>query len=226
MWVTKSFKTFDKDWGETDKLFENIAKPDRVEYKFSASVNETLVHNDPTPSFITSDAKFKVKIDTRIPFYLSKGSYYEFHDTIPNVIEAIASKIDSTFQNAVNQTALVLNVKNGLPVNASLSLKFIDSSGNEVVSDLKKTYSVLSGKVDSQGVVQPGNETNQILIVSVTKAQLTQLKKANSLVYTVRIDGKSVSSNIHFTQWNTFDLQVGLFVKADLNVKAKVVTQN
>jgi hypothetical protein len=226
LWVNKTFKPFDKDWGETDKLFENIAKPDRTEYKFSASVNESLVQNDPSPSFVTPDSKFKVKISTQIPFYLSKSSYYEFRDTIPNLIESIASKIDSTSHNKVNLTALVLSIKNGLPVNATLSLKFVDLVGNELITDFKKDYTVFSGKVDSGGIVQFGSETNQTLIVSVSKAQLSELKNAKSLVYTVRIEGKDVSSNIHFTQWNTFDLQVGLFVKADLTVNSKIITQN
>jgi hypothetical protein len=226
LWVSKDFKPFDKDWGETNGLFESIAKPDKIEYKFSAWVNEASLLSDPTPSFITPDANIKVRIKTQIPFQLNKGSYYEYNDTIPNIVESISSTIDSYSNNTVGLTALVLNLKNGFPVKAVLSFKFIDFNGIEVLSDLKKDYTMLAGKVDSQGIVQPGSETSQTLIMSITKAQLEELKKANSIVYSVRIDGENIGSNIHFTQLSTFDLKVGLFVKADLSTNTGPVSQN
>jgi hypothetical protein len=119
-----------------------------------------------------------------------------------------------------------MNIKNGLPVKTQLSLSFIDSLGVKVNTDFNEVYIVDAGSVDANGIVQTGNEHKEVLLFSVTKSQLATLKIAKKMAYSVRFDGQSIGANIHFTKSNTFDLNVGLFVKGDLSGNLSKISKN
>jgi len=118
-----------------------------------------------------------------------------------------------------------LNISNGLPVKTTFTFELIDSLGYKLQTTFEKKYVIAAGKVDANGLVQPGQETKQTLQIVVTKEQLSILKKAKTIRYIVRIEGEELNSNIHFTKWNTFDLKVGLFVKGDINTTIGTKTQ-
>jgi len=216
-------RTFDKDWGRTNLLFENEFKPDRVEYKFTVNVDTLLSSKDETPDFLTSDAKINLVVKTIIPLNFTKGSYYQFKDSISNVFSVISNALNQYPE--ITYTALVLNISNGLPVKATFTFELVDSLGNLLPTNIEKSYMIAAGKVDANGLVQPGHETKQTLQIEVTKEQLSTLKKAKTIRYTVRIDGENLTSNIHFTKLNTFDIKVGLFVKGDINTTIGTKTQ-
>ena len=217
--VMFKLRTMDKNWGQTNLLFLSAQKPDILEYNFNTSIDSTLTKQSKTPNYVSPDAKVSVKIKTTVPIFLSQGSYYQYNDSIQNIFEAIAGTLDQ--YSEINTVALVLNITNGLPVQTQLSLSVIDSIGAIIPTDFKQTYSIASGKADAQGIVQKGNETNQTITISVNQNQLSALRKAKMIKYSVRIEGNS-NSNIHFTKDNTFNLKVGMFVKGDLKVKLRV----
>jgi hypothetical protein len=217
---TMNLRTLDKDWGKTNKLFEMENKPDILEYKFSISQNNTLIQTIPSANYITSDATMKVYVKTKIPFQFNAGSYFEYNDSIQNIFETIAAELNKYPKNKINFTSLVLNINNGLPATTKLSIALIDSLGGELITDLKKDYTIIAGKVDNNGIVQPGNETKQTLTISLTNDQLNLLRKARKIKYTVRIEGEDFkSSNIHFTQNNSFGIKFGFFVNGNFNTK-------
>jgi hypothetical protein len=213
---TTKMRTLDQTWGKTNQLFDNTEMPDTLEFKFSASVNQDLTKSDKTPNFITPNSKIKVKIVTTIPFYLNQGSYYEFKDTIQNVLTVVANTLDKYPQSSFDIVTLVLDIKNGLPVNTQLNIKFLDSSGSEVLTSFEKVYSIEAGTVDDAGLVQPGQESNKLLKIKISNDQLTELRKAEKIVFTVRVDGESIISKIHFTATNSFNVKVGLFVNGKI----------
>ena len=217
LWVDAEMRTMDKSWGETNQLFEDQEVADSLEYKFSASVNKERTKNDPTPNFITPDSKIKVKIVTKIPFYLNKGSYYDFKDTIQNVFDVVANTLDKFPKNSIDTVSLVLNIKNGLPFKTHLIIKLLDYSGNELLSSCVKDFTINAGIVDGDGLVQVGKESNQLLQIKVTNDQLSELRKAEKIAYTVRVEGESINSKIHFTKASTFNLKVGLFVNGKIS---------
>jgi hypothetical protein len=73
--------------------------------------------------------------------------------------------------------------------------------------------------VDANGLVQPGKENKQVLTVSLTKEQLATLRNASRIAFTVRVEGADLNSKIQFSKSNKFDIQVGIFIKGDLNIK-------
>lgn len=158
----------------------------------------------------------------KLDIYLKSGSFYKYNDSILNIFKPIASNLDKYSLTNINSAALVLSITNGLPVKSVISLKFVDSLDVEIPTSFQKNYTIQSGKVDSQGLVQPGNETKQTLTISLTKDQLLTLRKAKKILYSVQIDGNTNDTNIQFTKNNTFDIKVGLFIKGDLNTNLGV----
>ncbi|MHB9140788.1 MAG: hypothetical protein ACYC25_02815 [Paludibacter sp.] len=215
--ATLRLRTFDKDWGQTDKLIAN--KPKTLEYKFTA-FNDT--QNDNTQNFITPDGKIKVYLKTTIPFQFGAGSYYQFNDTINNIFKTLSDALNQFAVADIQSTSLVLNISNGLPVKTELSISMLDSLGNEInlSTDFTKYYEMNAGQVDVNGIVQKGKETNQQLIITVTKDQLTEIRKAKRIAYKVRVAGADINSNIYFTKSNTFNLKVGVFVNGKESSKS------
>lgn len=213
VWVSKKLPTFDKNWGGTDKLFDNTVTPDMLEYKFSTSVDSLTKSN--SPDFITPDASMKVYTKITIPLQLNSGSYYELKDTINNSLESIATSFN-TLSN-VDSTYLILNITNRFPIKTTFSFAFTDLLGNELKTNFEKSYIINAGKVDADGSVLPNQET-QTLTISLAKEQISTLRQAKKIVFSVRIDGENVNSKIHFSTSNTFDLKAGLFVMGGLNV--------
>ena len=221
--INVKLRTLDKDWGGTNQFFESENEikdmPDMLQYSFSASVDSALNSQSKSPSFITSDSRIKVNIKTIIPLNFAKGSYYEFQDSIPNVFVLISNALNQFPYDNISSAALILNITNGLPVKTNFSFTLNDSTGKVIETTFEKNYIIDAGKVDNNGLVQPGKETKQCVQISVTKDQLTILKRAKKILYKVRIEGDNLNSNIHFTKSNTFDLKIGLFVKGDVNTK-------
>ncbi|NDP21022.1 MAG: hypothetical protein GZ091_08080 [Paludibacter sp.] len=210
--VTKLMPTINQNWGETNALFESEIMPDVIEYKFSVSVNEELTRNDRTPQFITSDAMIKAFLKTIIPMQFNKGTYYVFEGKFDNVFDEVDKALDRLSKNNINSSSLILEIKNGLPVKSKFIIEVLDSFGNIVPTDFIKVYDINSAEVDKDGVVQTGRESNQIVSISVTKAQLKILRGAKTITYRIVIDSEQDDSKIQFTKLNTFDLKVGILV--------------
>jgi|GEM_PF-527585 len=227
--VNTKLPVLDKDWGGTNQLFDNktdeINTPDKVQYDFCASPDSILNNQSKTPSFIPSDASMKVTIKTIIPLNFTRGSYYEFQDSIQNVFAFIANALNKFPYNNITSTALILNISNGLPVKTTFSFALNDSLGNQLQTTFEKNYIIEAGKTDANGLVQPGKETKQTIQVKVDKDQLVNLKKARFITYKVRVEGDNINSNIHFTATNKFDLSVGLFVNGEVNTTLGIKNQ-
>jgi len=209
--------TLNKDWGGTNKFFENESIPDVFEYNFSASVDSVLNKQIKSPSFIPSNAKIKVNIKTIIPLSFTKGSYYEVKDSILKINNLISEALDESLFKNITSTVLIMDITNGLPVKSTFSFALLDSIGKEIPTTIETKYIIDAGKVDANGLVLPGKETKQTLQIVLKNEQLEKIKNARILTYKVRIEGSDVNSNIHFTKLNTFDLKVGLYIKGDVN---------
>jgi hypothetical protein len=210
--VTMNMRTFDKDWGETNQLFNSPEKPDVFEYKYTSFIDKESIAKDPTPNFIIPNGFVKVYIKTTVPLQFNAGSFYEFHDSIDNLFTTIATALDKFSFTSIKATTLILNITNGLPATTKLTLNFIDLNGNEIPNDIQKNYTINAGVVDANGIVQSGQELKQTLSISITKDQLEAIRKADKIAYSLRVEGADINSSMHFTKQNFFDMKVGLFV--------------
>ncbi|MFZ4726285.1 MAG: hypothetical protein ACOYMD_12665, partial [Paludibacter sp.] len=110
------------------------------------------------------------------------------------------------------------NISNGLPIHTILSITIFDAVGNKLnlPADFNKDYAIDAGSVDINGIVQPGKEYKQTLYLNLTKNQLAELKKADKIVYKVRVEGNRLDSKINFTKLNNFGLKIGFYIKGKL----------
>lgn len=204
---------FDKDNGATYRLFEKEIRPNMLEYKFSALVNEDAISQDPTPNYITPDSRIDAVLKIEIPFQLNAGSNFELKDTIENVGKNIKSNLkDIDVETAI----LVLKIANGLPVKAKLTLVLLDSLGATINTTIKKVYDINSPAVDSEGLVATNGITPQTIQIDLTKSQVEDLKKSKNIAYLVHLEGRDSTSKIHLTKMNTFGVKLGIFVKGSV----------
>jgi hypothetical protein len=210
--VNVNFKTFDRIWGETDKLFEIM--PTFFEFKATPFADVT----DRTPSYLTPDGQIKVYLKTTIPMQFNAGSYYQYVDTINNIFDTTSKIVADDVLNKVEKATFVFSILNNLPVKSILSFRFLDAMGVEVkmLDSFNKKYEIAAGKVSLKGKIIPGTVSQQ-LTISVTKDELFQIKKANNLEFKVRVEGADVDSKILFSTSNSLDLKLGLLVKTNLD---------
>ena len=210
--VDFAFQTFDKNYGQIDKLIEK--RPEFFDFKITAFSNQS----DPLSNYITPDSRINVKLKTTIPLQLNAGSYYEHTDTMTNVFGDLARQFKQTVLDKVEMASLVFTIDNKLPVKSLLFIRFLDGMGKEVMlsTTFKKTYEVDAAKVNAEGKVMDIKSTQQ-LIISLTNEELNMLKKAISLEFKIRVEGADFNSKIFFSNTNTFDIKVGMFLKTKLN---------
>ena len=210
--VNVNFKTFDRIWGETDKLFEIM--PTLFEFKATPFSDVA----DQTPSYLTPDGQIKVYLKTTIPMQFNAGSFYQYADTINNIFDPSSKILGDDVLNKVEKATFVFTILNNLPVKSILAFRFLDAEGTEVkMSDsFNKKYEIAAGKVSMKGKIIPGTEPQQ-LTISVTRDELLQIKKANNLEFQVRVEGADVDSKIFFSTSNSLNLKLGLLVKTRLD---------
>ena len=210
--VNVNFKTFDRMWGETDKLFEIM--PTFFEVKATPFVDVT----DQTPSYLTPDGQVKVYLKTTLPVQFNAGSYYQYSDTINNIFDPSSKILEDDVLNKVEKATFVFTILNNMPVKSILSFRFLDENGAEVkMSDsFNKKYEIAAGNVSLKGKVIPGTKSQQFTI-SVTGDELLQIKKANDLEFQVRVEGADVDSKILFSTSNSLNLKLGLLIKTRLD---------
>ncbi len=200
--VSKQFKTVDKDYGNLDQLLD--PELDTLEYKFSVITDDARNNASLTPSFITPGMSVNAKVKIEVPLYFKAGSKYTLTDTIAD--------INIPFGD-VESAILKLNVTNGLPLKAKFSMKFLDASNNVITSSLNDlTYTINAGEVNSSGLVTA--ETVSPIDIELTKAQANEIKDAKGMIYSLELAGKTDNDPIQVTRNNHIKVKIGAFIKA------------
>lgn len=174
------------------------------------------------PQILTLDTAIHIDTTAFNVFSVTvQQTQLQFIDTIANFFTPLATTIDSLKEAEFTYAELDLNITNGFPVNAVLQLIPLDTLGNPISSSFATNYSIAGGKSDSNGIVNPGNETTQTFRVSLTNSQLHDLQKAHNLAYKLEINLQTVNSKIYFTKSELFSFQAGFFASAIVNTSFK-----
>ncbi|HZK71315.1 MAG TPA: hypothetical protein VFD03_07330 [Clostridia bacterium] len=207
-------ETFNSVNARTDLLFANPIRPDVLEYKFSTYLNQDSLSAHPTvPLFFPSDGKVETTVKVKIPLYLTAGSKIDLNDTLQIADGTIGSKLDNS---VIDSAVLVFKVKNGLPIKVKLAFSFIDLNGVKISTTLDDLpYTINAPTIDSDGKAVVSSIVAQTIKVNVSKAQFEDLKKAKSVIFNVTAEGNNISSAIHFTTSDTFNVKLGVFVKGN-----------
>lgn len=199
----------------TDKLFENVIRPDVLEYQFSTYVDQTQIDAHPGERlFFPANGEIETIVKIKIPLYLNAGSNVNWNDTLFIDGGTIGDKIDNS---VIDSSVLVFKVSNGLPIKAStLRFSLLDSNGIKINTALDdQNYPINAPTIDAAGKVVVSSIVAQTIKVNVSKAQFEDLKKAKSVIFNVTADGKDSSTAIHFTTDDSFIVRLGVFVKGN-----------
>lgn len=211
--ATTQLRAFDKDFGQTHLLFENPKQHDVFEYQFSSGLDNSKINADPKPGYLIPNSEINIFMHSQIALYFNEGTFYEQNDTT-QLNGEINAQLDGDIK--IDTCYVVLNVTNGFPCQASVSLTLFDDFGAKIPSSLEKTYAVKAAKVDGDGTVINGGENKQIIKIALNQANMEELKEAKFLVTNLKItgeDGELSDKKIHITQTNFIKAQVGLYLK-------------
>ncbi len=193
--------------GDISHFFDSFPLPDRLMYKFE--ITNARSASDPL-DFATPTSNLTAHVDVKIPLKLNAGSSFELVDTLENI--DMNKLIDL---KVVDQMMLILKVTNNLPLKGKLSLKFLDDN-KMPISNLKMLADSLiqAPLIDDNGLVVGGQSVDSDLKIIVASSQLSKLRLAKSLVYTIKIESEE-NRKITLQKENFIKLKLGKFSQAE-----------
>jgi hypothetical protein len=172
---TKFSSSFTSTNSNVENWIENL--PDSVLYSLNLELNplgNVSAHHD----FISSEAPFEVNMNVDMPL-----SFLADNLTLIDTIT-----IDSDNLEQVVKGKLKINIENGFPLGAKLSLKNI-----ALTEELFSSSPIISGLIDNQGVVIESSHSD--LEISFSEEAIDELKVNNQLIIQVKFDSPP-SSNL------------------------------
>jgi hypothetical protein len=176
--------------------------PDEIFYDFVSVLNPEEIPN----KFILDESRFSVKVEVELPLYgLMKGA--SLKDTLDLDLEDRS--------NDVEWVELNIDIMNGLPLDARLQVIFLDENDQfvmELFEGVEYESVVVSGEVDSQGVVtQPGHKNTKILLEG---ARVEQFFNATRIVLSAQLNTANQGEvPVKIFSDQELDLSIGARVK-------------
>jgi hypothetical protein len=205
--------TLNNVYGQTDLLFDTSSKFDSLEYKFSLTVDHEsnkLVDQHLAPLYAIPGSKLSAQIRFQVPFYLKANSNFDYSDSL---------SINNVF-NKLKRSSLLLKITNGLPMNITYSLKFLDSKKSEILVPTinSKTYEIKSANADAvTGLYVSGTQSD--LTIDFSENETSQLANAEKMIVNLKFTGQPTSSttskSIQITKKNYFKIKAGVLLKGD-----------
>jgi len=205
----------DKDYGNTNKLFDNSLQRDSLKYKFSV-VNDSTLDKTGSPMFIIPNMYVKANVKIQVPLQIKDS--FEYNGSI-----AIAS---NAF-NGITKGSLVLDVMNGMPSKIDLVVRFLDAQGNRIIDALGNpindtTFTINPPIFDGRGIGLVDHTklyTSQPHEVALTPSRIASLKSARKMEYIIKLYSEDKDENnnrfMYFTTKDFFKVKLGVFVKTD-----------
>lgn len=226
-WTSRTYPTFNIVNGEIDNFFDIYPYPDKIDYKYKIITDPTRPFN-----FITPESKIKVNVKLHIPFQVKGGSYFTLTDTIDNLNIGSFDDADST--------VLILNIKNGLPFQANYRMTYYKSDApNDTIRDVISTvadgtqiatltsnFRINAPDVDQNGSILNGTIKTQTIKIGLNRKSIEELRQTKFIIFSLLLEGEKTMVNgvettkpMHLTTKNSFDVKLGVFVKANSTIQ-------
>jgi|GEM_PF-6372706 len=213
---------FDRHDGRTNLLFDDEVTPNRLRYSFSAE--SYRVSPDPigTPHFITPDAFVTVTASAEIPLWLrerrpGEERGYQLTDT---VFDLDLENTLPTNSVDLDEVRLELRINNGLPFDVIFEIiAFLDKDGNRIdVPNFEIDERIQAPPTNADGTANHAAVQRQIVAIEINDEQFEKIRFADQMVFRMHADLMDhPESHIRITANDFFRIQVGVFVKGDLN---------
>jgi len=200
--ATKSV-VFDKS---NSNIVNFIALPPTSQISYSGKVdfNSKVAVTLLNPNFLDVDATFGIDMVMELPMEL-QISNLAFKDT---------SGIDGSEYDKIESAELILNAKNGIPLDIDMQLLFVDTLKNIQIGASKKTKILSAAQVNTSGVITAVQSSQTF---SLDAVEMENLRKANGIVFSGTVSSPS-GGTVVAPIMSDSKLEMNVVIKAKVNL--------
>ncbi|MGE5427796.1 MAG: hypothetical protein ACM3O8_07870 [Methylococcaceae bacterium] len=191
---------------QNSNIVDFISLPPTGDITYSGKVdfNDKGVVTPENFNFLDMNAVFGVDMSLELPLEL-QVSNLTFRDT-----SAISGE---DFKN-IETADLILNTKNGVPLDIDLQLLFIDTITGHQFGATNVTRMLSTAQVSPQGTITPVESSHTF---SLDKTQMEQLKKANAIVFSGILSSPNGGTGVAAI-YSDSRIEMNIVVKSKVNL--------
>ena len=192
---------------KNSKIVDFMALPPTSEISYLGQINFNSSSQAITPlnpNFFDVDAIFAIDMAMELPLEL-QISNLAFKDT---------SGIKGTDYDKIESADLILNAKNGIPLDIDLQLLFVDTISKQQFGASKKTKILSAAQVNSSGVITPVQSSHTI---SLSSSDMENLRKANGIVFSGTVSSPS-GGTVVAPIMSDSKIELNVAIKAQVNL--------
>jgi len=200
--ATKSV-VFDK---LNSKIVDFIALPPTGSISYSGKVefNKLAPVTSLKPNFLDLDATFAIDLKLDLPLELQVNNL-SFKDT---------TGISGGDFEKLETAELILNAKNGIPLDIDLQLFFVDTISKTQYGTSKKTKILSAAQIGADNKITPVQSSQTF---SLDKSEMDNLRKANGIVFTGTVSSPSAGTGVA-TILSDSKIELNVVIKSKVNL--------
>lgn len=176
----------------------------QIAYSGKADFNKNNVVTPQNPNFLDMDATFAIDVAMELPIEL-QVSNLTFKDT---------TGISGEDFNDIENAELIINAKNGIPLDVEIQLFFVDTISKSQYGSSKKLKILTAAQVSGSGVITP-TITSQPF--GLDAGEMKNLRKANGIVFSGTISSPSGGTGVA-SLYSDSMLELNLVIKSKINL--------
>lgn len=176
----------------------------QIAYSGMADFNKNNVVTPQNPNFLDMDATFAIDVAMELPIEL-QVSNLTFKDT---------TGISGEDFNDIENAELIINAKNGIPLDVEIQLFFVDTISKSQYGSSKKLKILTAAQVSGSGVITP-TITSQPF--GLDAGEMKNLRKANGIVFSGTISSPSEGTGVA-SLYSDSMLELNLVIKSKINL--------
>lgn len=194
---------FDK---QNSNIVNFIALPptSQISYNGQVNFNPTNLVTTQNPNFLDVDDTLSINMVMELPMEL-KISNLEFKDTV--------SVSKGNYDNLDN-AELILNAKNGIPLDVEIQLFFIDTLEHIQLGSSKKMKILTAAQVDASGVITPVQSSQTF---SLDAGEMDNLSRANGIIFSGTVSSPSGGTGVAPIMADS-KIELNVVIKSNVNL--------
>ena len=199
-----------------DQLIPN--RPTWIHFAAKAETNPGTSHEHSSRNFIDGESKVRAKIEVEIPLY---GHLYNFvyRDTVDVDVSSYLGNLP------VKRMAVMLNVRNNMPVKANAQFYLVDENYIVLDSLIKTQNSMVleAARVDANGRLMTNEPASAITKIELTREQIEHMSNCKHILtkFTVNTAGDAYGGQ-DLKLYRDYGFKANLGLDVDLDVDANV----
>lgn len=184
-----------------------IALPPTGQISYSGKVDFNASSSPVTPqnpNFLDLNATFAIDMSMELPLELQVNKL-EFKDT---------TGISGKDFDKIETADLILNAKNGIPLDIDLQLLFVDTISKKQYGSSKITKVLSAAQVDASGTITTTQSSNTF---SLDTNEIINLRKANGIVFIGRVSSPSAGTTVA-PILSTSKIELNVVIKSKVNL--------